>query len=171
MNNNSSPYASQSHLSASDAGFSAYPGANGESGRGSGDGGFRSATPNKKGQYSNAVLDELESQNDEQIGVMSGKVRMLKEVSFARDMLGVLCCVVWILGFVLADVRIVDQCHWWRDQRFYCAGGEDERSVRGHEESLTRHDEPDVAHGGENGRWLEGLGRVLFLLDSSVLVC
>jgi blocked-early-in-transport protein 1 len=72
-----------------DAGFSAYPGANnGESGRGSGDGGFRSATPNKKGQYSNAVLDELESQNDEQIGIMSGKVRMLKDVScwflFAR---------------------------------------------------------------------------------------
>ena len=77
---NSSPYVSQSHLSA-DAGFSAYPGANGESGRGSGDGGFRSATPNKKGQYSNAVLDELESQNDEQIGIMSGKVRMLKDVS------------------------------------------------------------------------------------------
>lgn len=65
-----------------DAGFSAYPGANnGESGRGSGEGGFRSATPNKKGQYSNAVLDELESQNDEQIGIMSGKVRMLKDVS------------------------------------------------------------------------------------------
>jgi blocked-early-in-transport protein 1 len=64
-----------------DAGFSAYPGANGDSGRGSGDGGFRSATPNKKGQYSNAVLDELESQNDEQIGIMSGKVRMLKDVS------------------------------------------------------------------------------------------
>jgi len=64
-----------------DAGFSAYPGANGESGRGSGDGGFRAATPNKKGQYSNAVLDELESQNDEQIGIMSGKVRMLKDVS------------------------------------------------------------------------------------------
>jgi len=65
-----------------DAGFGAYPSANnGESGRGSGDGGFRSATPNKKGQYSNAVLDELESQNDEQIGIMSGKVRMLKDVS------------------------------------------------------------------------------------------
>jgi len=27
------------------------------------------------------VLDELESQNDEQIGIMSGKVRMLKDVS------------------------------------------------------------------------------------------
>lgn len=79
---NSSPYASQSHLSA-DAGFSAYPGANGDSGRRSGDGGFRSATPNKKGQYSNAVLDELESQNDEQIGIMSGKVRMLKDLTNA----------------------------------------------------------------------------------------
>lgn len=56
-------------------------------GRASGDGGFRSATPNKKGQYSNAVLDELESQNEEQVGVLSGKVRMLKDVS-----------VPWILG-------------------------------------------------------------------------
>jgi hypothetical protein len=31
------------------------------------------------------VLDELESQNDEQIGIMSGKVRMLKDVSFASE--------------------------------------------------------------------------------------
>jgi hypothetical protein len=31
------------------------------------------------------VLDELESQNDEQIGVMSGKVKMLKDVSTSRE--------------------------------------------------------------------------------------
>jgi blocked-early-in-transport protein 1 len=88
-------------LSASDAGFSAYPGSGGanglgESGRGSGDGGFRAATPNKKGQYSNAVLDELESQNDEQIGVMSGKVRMLKEVSLWRACWSIMVCQVGI---------------------------------------------------------------------------
>lgn len=47
----------------------------------SGDGGFRPATPNRKGQYSAAVLDELESQNDEQVGIMTGKVKMLKDVS------------------------------------------------------------------------------------------
>ncbi|KAG6024128.1 hypothetical protein E4U40_003577 [Claviceps sp. LM458 group G5] len=28
---------------------------------------YRSATPNRKGQYSDAVLNELESQNDEQV--------------------------------------------------------------------------------------------------------
>ena len=47
----------------------------------SSDGGFRPATPNKKGQYSNAVLGELESQNEDQVGEMSKKVRMLKDVS------------------------------------------------------------------------------------------
>jgi blocked-early-in-transport protein 1 len=73
--------ASQSHLSAdppAGAGFSAYPSG---SERRSGDGGFRPATPNSKGQYSNAVLDELESQNDDQVSEMTKKVRMLKDVS------------------------------------------------------------------------------------------
>lgn len=63
--------------------FSAYPSSNGGfggSGTGLGDG-FRSATPNPKGQYSDAVLSELESQNDEQVSVLSGKVAMLKDVS------------------------------------------------------------------------------------------
>ena len=41
---------------------------------------YRSATPNKKGQYSNAVLNELESQNDEQVAGILGKVRVLKDV-------------------------------------------------------------------------------------------
>ncbi|KAL9066260.1 MAG: hypothetical protein Q9157_007210 [Trypethelium eluteriae] len=44
-------------------------------------GGFRSATPNKRGQYSDAVLNELESQNDAQVEGISAKVRMLKDVS------------------------------------------------------------------------------------------
>ena len=87
---NGSPYApteSQSHLSAYPPGgaFSAYP-SNGDiaGGRRSGDSGFRPATPNKKGQYSDAVIDELESQNEEQVSEMSKKVRMLKDVSISR---------------------------------------------------------------------------------------
>ncbi|MGG6497677.1 UNVERIFIED_CONTAM: hypothetical protein NY603_32620, partial [Bacteroidetes bacterium 56_B9] len=44
--------------------------------------GFRSATPDRKGRYSDAVLESLESQNDEQAGEMSKKVKMLKEVRY-----------------------------------------------------------------------------------------
>lgn len=63
--------------------FSAYPGANSSDmgQRRSADGGFRSATPDKKGRYADAVYNELESQNDEQVGVMTEKVKMLKSVS------------------------------------------------------------------------------------------
>lgn len=43
--------------------------------------GYRPATPNKKGQYSDAVLNELESQNDAQVAGILGKVRVLKDVS------------------------------------------------------------------------------------------
>lgn len=81
---------STSHLSAQPpvgGGFSAYPGAAasstdtiGSSQRRSNDSGFRSATPDKKGRYSDAVLSELESQNDEQVGMMADKVKMLKNV-------------------------------------------------------------------------------------------
>lgn len=41
---------------------------------------MRSVTPNKRGQYSDAVLNELESQNDAQMEGMSAKVQMLKSV-------------------------------------------------------------------------------------------
>lgn len=44
-------------------------------------GGFRVASPNKRGQYSDAVLDELESQNDEQVSEMGRKVAMLKDIT------------------------------------------------------------------------------------------
>lgn len=47
---------------------------------GGGAGGFRPATPNRKGQYSDAVLNELESQNDAQVEGILGKVRVLKDV-------------------------------------------------------------------------------------------
>ncbi|KAF2274292.1 uncharacterized protein EI97DRAFT_435378 [Westerdykella ornata] len=71
--------------------FSAYPGyasgagngyANGNGIGGSGPApGFRTATPNSRGQYSAAVLEELESQNEEQVGVLVGKVRELKNLT------------------------------------------------------------------------------------------
>ena len=96
--------------SADGPGFGAYPGASGTkangslypgnggggyggygvgggSGRGSDDGRdgiYRAATPNSRGQYSAAVLDELESQNDEHVGVLTSKVKMLKDVRFLR---------------------------------------------------------------------------------------
>lgn len=62
------------------AGFGGY-GAGG-SGRdaAAGAGGYRAATPNSRGQYASATLDELESQNDEHTGVLIGKVKMLKDV-------------------------------------------------------------------------------------------
>jgi hypothetical protein len=46
-----------------------------------GDAGYRAAAPNARGQYSDAVLNELESQNDGQVEGIMGKVRQLKEVS------------------------------------------------------------------------------------------
>ncbi|RSL63913.1 hypothetical protein CEP54_004954 [Fusarium duplospermum] len=46
-------------------------------------GGFRSATPNKRGQYSDAVLNELESQNDAQVEGILGKVKVLKTMTVA----------------------------------------------------------------------------------------
>ncbi|KAI9859271.1 MAG: protein transport protein bet1 [Trichoglossum hirsutum] len=44
---------------------------------------FRPATPNSRGQYSDAVLSELESQNDTQLEGMSAKVKMLKDITIA----------------------------------------------------------------------------------------
>jgi blocked-early-in-transport protein 1 len=72
------PPQSTENLSTNGPAFGAYPGANGAVGQGQA--GFRPATPNSRGQYSAAVLDELESQNDEQVGVLSGKVKELKNV-------------------------------------------------------------------------------------------
>ena len=63
--------------SSSNPAFGAYPdSANG----GPSSNSFRPATLNKKGQYSDAVLNELESQNEAQLEGMSAKVRMLKDV-------------------------------------------------------------------------------------------
>lgn len=40
----------------------------------------RMLTPKHRGQYSDAVLNELESQNDGQVEGILGKVKMLKDV-------------------------------------------------------------------------------------------
>ncbi|KAM3471974.1 hypothetical protein MY8738_009084 [Beauveria namnaoensis] len=65
--------------------YSAYGNPNiGPGGGGGGPpGGYRSATPNQKGQYSDAVLNELESQNDAQVAGILGKVRTLKDMTVA----------------------------------------------------------------------------------------
>ncbi|KAL8729145.1 MAG: hypothetical protein Q9181_005107, partial [Wetmoreana brouardii] len=73
--------ASQSPASGARGGYGyGYTGATGsEAMNGSAGGGFRPATPNSKGQYSDAVLSELENQNDAQVEGISAKVKMLKD--------------------------------------------------------------------------------------------
>lgn len=58
--------------------FGAYP--NGGPSSASAASQFRTATPDSKGRYSDAVLSELESQNDEHISGILGKVGQLKQV-------------------------------------------------------------------------------------------
>ncbi|KAL2054478.1 hypothetical protein ABVK25_005226 [Lepraria finkii] len=53
----------------------------GDSGIGQVNGGFRAATPNSRGQYSDAVLSELENQNDNELEGISAKVKMLKNLT------------------------------------------------------------------------------------------
>ncbi|KAL6796054.1 hypothetical protein GGI42DRAFT_331815 [Trichoderma sp. SZMC 28013] len=69
-------------------GYSSYGGYSPSAGNGYGDAGspshsYRTATPNKKGQYSDAVLNELESQNDDQVVGILGKVKVLKDMTAA----------------------------------------------------------------------------------------
>lgn len=90
-----------SSRSSSNPAFGAYPGSGSAAtpyGDGAANGGaskLRSATPNQRGQYSDAVLSELESQNDEQMEGMSAKVKMLKQVSrrsqITRSLRGTSC--------------------------------------------------------------------------------
>ncbi|KHN98245.1 Target SNARE coiled-coil domain protein [Metarhizium album ARSEF 1941] len=58
----------------------AYPNANGGPGERHA---YRAATPNRRGQYSDAVLNELESQNEDQVAGILGKVRTLKDMTVA----------------------------------------------------------------------------------------
>ncbi|BCR83871.1 SNARE domain- containing protein [Aspergillus chevalieri] len=66
-------------------GYGGYSGAGHDNGSmsGSASGGFRSATPNNKGQYSDAVLSSLESQNDAEVEGITAKVKMLKNITMA----------------------------------------------------------------------------------------
>ncbi|KAI4948395.1 hypothetical protein J4E91_005817 [Alternaria rosae] len=78
------PGSSSGGLYPGGGGGSGYGGYGVGGGRGSDDGRdgiYRAATPNSRGQYSAAVLDELESQNDEHVGVLTGKVKMLKDLT------------------------------------------------------------------------------------------
>ncbi|OAX80766.1 hypothetical protein ACJ72_04897 [Emergomyces africanus] len=63
-------------------GFSGSPN-NGNLDRGISAGSYRAATPNSRGQYSDAVLDSLESQNDTELEGMSARVKMLKDITIA----------------------------------------------------------------------------------------
>ncbi|KAF2434964.1 hypothetical protein EJ08DRAFT_668011 [Tothia fuscella] len=76
-----SQYSCQQPSSSSGGGFSAYP--NNPSSSADSPQQFRTATPNSRGQYSDAVLSELESQNDSQISGILGKVGKLKELTLA----------------------------------------------------------------------------------------
>ncbi|KAK9413519.1 putative Methyltransferase [Seiridium unicorne] len=62
-----------------------YPGSNGSGGHlgVQENKGFRPATPNSRGQYDTATLDELESQNDQEVSGIMSKVKVLKTLSVA----------------------------------------------------------------------------------------
>jgi blocked early in transport 1 len=114
--------------------------------------GYRPATPNKKGQYSDAVLNELESQNDAQVAGILGKVRVLKDVS------GLLGSRISPSSSTQTDINertggtdlmmLTDDIgDWRRDPRLVCPGGENERHIRPDEGATTRNDESHAAHG------------------------
>ncbi|CAP98415.1 Pc22g11270 [Penicillium rubens Wisconsin 54-1255] len=56
------------------------PAPNGYASSGAAGAGYQSASPDKKGHYSDAVLSSLESQNDAEVEGISAKVKMLKNV-------------------------------------------------------------------------------------------
>ncbi|KAJ5693291.1 hypothetical protein N7462_002714 [Penicillium macrosclerotiorum] len=77
--------ASRSPAPAGGYGYGGYSGPAGNSyGNGSAGGvNYRSATPDKKGHYSDAVLSSLESQNDTEVEGITAKVKMLKDITLA----------------------------------------------------------------------------------------
>ncbi|POR31869.1 Uncharacterized protein TPAR_07919 [Tolypocladium paradoxum] len=82
------PTTTRRTTTASPSGGYGYPGGSNGNGHASGGLGverqsFRPATPNRKGQYSDAVLNELESQNDAQVAGILGKVKTLKDMTMA----------------------------------------------------------------------------------------
>jgi predicted metal-dependent hydrolase len=73
----------------------------------------------ERGQYSDAVLEQLESQNDQEVEGMSKKVRMLKDVR--RNAV--------LYGVRNANSRSAYGGYWNGNQRLLCNGREDERLV------------------------------------------
>ncbi|CAI7620585.1 unnamed protein product [Penicillium glandicola] len=59
------------------------PAPNGYASSGAAGAGYQSASPDKKGHYSDAVLSSLESQNDAEVEGISAKVKMLKDITLA----------------------------------------------------------------------------------------
>ncbi|KAJ5518458.1 hypothetical protein LT330_005423 [Penicillium expansum] len=59
------------------------PAPNGYASNGAAGAGYQSASPDKKGHYSDAVLSSLESQNDAEVEGISAKVKMLKDITIA----------------------------------------------------------------------------------------
>ncbi|KAJ9487189.1 hypothetical protein VN97_g6126 [Penicillium thymicola] len=59
------------------------PAPNGYASSGAAGAGYQSASPDKKGHYSDAVLSSLESQNDAEVEGISAKVKMLKDITIA----------------------------------------------------------------------------------------
>ncbi|KAL4959420.1 SNARE domain- containing protein [Aspergillus stella-maris] len=64
-------------------GYGGYTGGGSSMNGNGGTPGYKSATPNSKGHYSDAVLSHLESQNDEEVEGISAKVKMLKDITIA----------------------------------------------------------------------------------------
>ncbi|KAA6412377.1 MAG: snare complex subunit [Lasallia pustulata] len=64
-------------------GYSGASGGGDMNGNANANAGFRPATPNRRGQYSDAVLSELESQNDQELEGVGAKVKLLKDLSVA----------------------------------------------------------------------------------------
>ncbi|KAJ5794420.1 hypothetical protein N7457_001019 [Penicillium paradoxum] len=59
------------------------PGSNGLASNGAAGARYQTASPDKKGHYSDAVLSSLESQNDAEVEGISAKVKMLKDITLA----------------------------------------------------------------------------------------
>ena len=155
---------------------------------------FRVATPNSRGQYSAAVLDELESQNDEHVGVLTSKVKMLKDVSLSCSSYPIPLHFPPILfcqpspypnlsTFFRYALPAFAECertrltshtahppHRRRNPRLDHPRRENERPVRKLETQDKRHDESYVEDGAEDGRGVEGLGGVLCDCYFAVLV-
>lgn len=91
---------------------------------------------------------------------MTQKVRQLKNVRSAK-----LRVDRWEV-----DPMTDHNSHRRRDTRLDGLRGEDERPIRRHAESITRHNEQNAADGGKDGHWMEDMARLLRLSDIAVLV-